>query len=87
MKSFVALLCLVLCVLCAAPVFAAPVVRRTVVRGPLGFRRTVVREQIVAPQAVILHRPAAILAPQVIVPQQQLVIPNYAVPSQAIIIR
>jgi hypothetical protein len=74
MKSFVALLCLVLCVLCAAPVFAAPVVRRTVVRGPLGFRRTVVRE-VVAPQALIVrpHAQAIIAHPQpqaIIVPQQ-----------------
>lgn len=49
-------------------------VRRTVVRGPLGFRRTVVRE-VVAPQALIVrpHAQAIIAHPQpqaIIVPQQ-----------------
>lgn len=47
-------------------------VRRTVVRGPLGFRRTVVRE-VVAPQALIVRPQAIIAHPQpqaIIVPQQ-----------------
>ena len=47
-------------------------VRRTVVRGPLGLRRTVVRE-VVAPQALIVrpHAQAIIAQPQaIIVPQQ-----------------
>ena len=47
-------------------------VRRTVVRGPLGLRRTVVRE-VVAPQALIVRPQAIIAHPQpqaIIVPQQ-----------------
>ena len=51
---------------------AEAAVRRTVVRGPLGFRRTVVRE-VVAPQALIVRPQAIIAHPQpqaIIVPQQ-----------------
>lgn len=75
MKSFVCVLvaCVALAV-CAQSSEAA--VRRTVVRGPLGLRRTVVREvvapqAVLAPQAVIVRQRAVIAQPQaIIVPQQ-----------------
>ena len=83
MKAFnrsrlvVAVLCAVLCVITAAPVFAGTVVVR---RGPLGVRQRVVVRQ---PQSVIVgpRNAAAIIAPQgVIVPQ------SVIVPSQQVIV-
>lgn len=70
-------LCLAVVALLGALVVSADAeaaVRRTVVRGPLGFRRTVVRE-VVAPQALIVrpHAQAIIAHPQpqaIILPQQ-----------------
>ena len=71
-------------VLGAVAADAGEVVRRQVVRGPLGRRRQVVVDR----QQVVLPRQSAIIVPhsqQIIVPQQ-LVVPHYG-GQQLIIVR
>jgi len=71
-------------VLAAVAADAGEVVRRQVVRGPLGRRRQVVVDR----QQVVLPRSSAIIVPhghQLVVPQQ-LVVPHYG-SQQLIIVR
>ena len=84
MKAFnrsrlvVAVLCAVLCVITAAPVFAGTVVVR---RGPLGVRQRVVVRQPAQSIIVGPRNAAAIIAPQgIVVPQ------SVFVPSQQVIV-
>ncbi len=82
-RLVVACICAVLCVLTAAPSFAAAVVVR---RGVLGRQRVVVRQ----PASVVVgpRHAAAIIAPQAVVVPQSIVVPQSVfVPSQQLIVR
>jgi hypothetical protein len=84
-RLVVALLCGVLCILTAAPSFAAGVVVR---RGVLGRQRVVVRQP--GPQAIVVgpRHAAAIIAPQAVVVPQAFVAPqSIFVPQQQLIVR
>ena len=75
-RLVVAVLCAVLCVITAAPVFAGTVVVR---RGPLGVRQRVVVRQPAQSIIVGPRNAAAIIAPQGIVVPQSVFVPRQQV--------